>query len=88
MKLKYEFVINTVADKMIAVPVGGSLDDFNGLIKMNDVGVDIFNTLKNDVTEDEIVGIMKEKYADTPEDEIRETVKEFVGKLMSEGIVE
>lgn len=88
MKLKYEFVINTVADKMIAVPVGDSLDLFRGLIKMNDVGADIFNTLKNDVTEDEIVGIMKEKYADTPEDEIRETVKEFVGKLMSEGIVE
>ena len=41
----------------------------------------IFNMLKSDVTEDEIVGAMKRDYEDAAEEKIRETVSEFVGKL-------
>ena len=29
MKLKYNFVVNTVADNMVAVPVGDGLENFN-----------------------------------------------------------
>ena len=38
MKLKYNFVTNEVADKIVAVAVGGDLEKFNGFIKMNDTG--------------------------------------------------
>ena len=55
MKLKYNFVTNEVADKIVAVAVGGDLEKFNGFIKMNDTGAYIFNMLKSDVTEEEIV---------------------------------
>ena len=81
MKLKYNFVTNEVADKIVAVAVGDDLEKFNGFIKMNDTGAYIFNMLKNDVTEDEIVSAMKKDYEDATEEEIRETVSEFVGKL-------
>ena len=50
MKLKYNFVINQVTDKMVAVAVGGDLEAFNGFIKMNDIGAEIFEILKEDVT--------------------------------------
>ena len=81
MKLKYNFVTNEVADKIVAVAVGEDLQQFNGFIKMNDIGAYIFNMLKNDVTEDEIVSAMQKDYEDATEEEIRETVGEFVGKL-------
>lgn len=81
MKLKYNFVTNEVADKIVAVAVGDDLQQFNGFIKMNDIGAYIFNKLKNDVTEDEIVSAMQKDYEDATEEEIRETVGEFVGKL-------
>ncbi len=81
MKLKYNFVTNEVADKIVAVAVGDDLQQFNGFIKMNDTGAYIFNMLKNDVTEDEIVSAMQKDYEDATEEEIRETVGEFVGKL-------
>ena len=38
MKLKYNFITNEVADKIVAVAVGGDLEKFNGFIKMNDTG--------------------------------------------------
>lgn len=88
MKLKYNFVTNEVADKIVAVAVGEDLEKFNGFIKMNDTGAYIFNILKNDVTEDEIVEAMKKDYEDATEQEIRETVSEFVGKLKDADVLE
>ncbi len=88
MKLKYNFVTNEVADKIVAVAVGGDLEKFNGFIKMNDTGAYIFNMLKSDVTEEEIVAAMKKDYEDAAEEEIRETVSEFVGKLKEADVLE
>ena len=88
MKLKYNFVTNEVADKIVAVAVGGDLEKFNGFIKMNDIGAYIFNMLKSDVTEEEIVAAMKKDYEDAAEEEIRETVSEFVGKLKEADVLE
>ncbi len=87
MKLKYNFVINEVADKMVAVAVGGDLESFNGFIKMNDIGAEIFEILKNDVTIDEIVSIMLKKHPDATEDEARETVIGFVEELKKNEII-
>ena len=87
MKLKYNFVTNEVADKIVAVAVG-DLEKFNGFIKMNDTGAYIFNMLKSDVTEEEIVAAMKKDYEDAAEEEIRETVSEFVGKLKEADVLE
>ena len=88
MKLKYNFVTNEVSDKIVAVAVGGDLEKFNGFIKMNDTGAYIFNMLKSDVTEEEIVAAMKKDYEDAAEEEIRETVSEFVGKLKEADVLE
>ncbi len=87
MKLKYNFIINEVADKMVAVAVGGDLDNFNGFIKMNDIGAEIFEILKNDVTLDEIITQMLEKHPESTEEEAREAVTGFVAELKKNGIV-
>ena len=88
MKLKYNFISNEVADKIVAVAVGDDLQKFNRFIKMNDTGAYIFNMLKNDVTEEEIVAAMKKDYSDATEEEIRESVNEFVGKLKDADVLE
>lgn len=88
MKLKYNFVMNKVADQNVAVAVGDDLANFNGFLKMNDIGAYIFDMLKNDVTEDEIVAAMVKDYKDSTEAEIRETVQGFVAQLKENGIVE
>ncbi|MBR4073526.1 MAG: PqqD family protein [Clostridia bacterium] len=88
MKLKYTFVINEVADQMVAVPVGDDLGEFNGFIKMNDVGADIFELLKEDTTVDAMVEALKAKYTDATDDEIRENVEAFTAKLKESGVLE
>ena len=88
MKLKYEFVVNQVADQMVAVPVGDGLENFNGFVKMNDIGAEIFEMLKEDVTLEEIVEIMLKKHPEATKEEALETVTEFTEQLKKEGIVD
>ncbi|MBE6761490.1 MAG: PqqD family protein [Ruminococcaceae bacterium] len=88
MKLKYEFIINKVADKNVAVPVGDAMTNFSGFLKMNDVGAYIFNMLKTDVTEDDIVSAIAKEYSGATETEIRATVQDFTNKLKENGLVE
>ena len=87
MKLKYNFIVNEVAGKMVAVAVGDDLNEFNGFVKMNDIGAEIFDILKNDVTMEEIIKLMLEKHPDATEEEAKETVEGFVAKLKEEGII-
>ncbi len=87
MKLKYTFVINEVADQMVAVPVGDDLGEFNGFIKMNDVSADMFELLKQDTDVDAMVEALKVKYTDATEEEIRENVVSFTDKLKEAGVI-
>ncbi len=80
MKLRYEFVVQEVSDSFIAVAVGADASKFNGIVKMNKTSAFVFDQLKNDVTEDEIVAKMLEKY-DAEEKRIRKDVKDFIAKL-------
>lgn len=88
MKLKYNFIVNKVADTSVAVPVGNDGAAFGGYIKLNDTGASIFSLLKNDITEDEIVTALLKEYEDTDEQEVRETVTEFIKNLAEAGIIE
>ena len=87
MKLKYNFIINDVADKKVAVAVGGDLDQFNGFIKMNDIGAEIFEILKDDVTLDGIIDKMCEKHPESTRDEAAEAVGGFVAELEKSGLI-
>lgn len=88
MKLKYEFVVNEVADQMVAVVVGADMEKFNGFIKMNDIGSEIFELLKSEITLDEIIAEMLKKHPEATEEEARETITEFTDKLKAEGVLE
>ena len=87
MKLKYEFVVNEVADKFVAVPMGEGAEELNGFIKMNDVGAAIFECLKNGTDEEEIIKVLLSKFEGTKE-EARECYKSFTDKLNDAGVLE
>ena len=87
MKLKYKFVINEVADQMVAVVIGDDLEKFNGFVKMNDIGAYIFKKLENDVTEDMIVADMVKDYPDATEAEIRDTVSGVITGLKEKDLI-
>lgn len=88
MKLKYNFIINEVAGKMVAVAVGDDIDNFNGFVKTNAIGAEVLELLKNDITIEEITKKLSDKYSDTDAKEIESGVKDFIDGLKAEGVIE
>ncbi len=87
MKLKYNFVVNPVADKMVAVAVGEDLEKFGGFIKMNDIGAEIFEILKNDVTVDEAISAMQKKHPEETVETVTEVVTGFIDELKKSEVI-
>ena len=81
MKLKYDFVINQVAGETVAVSVGNNDGQFNGYIKLNETGAEIFKALKKDTTREQIVELLLQKYPDATENQVSESVDELLKKL-------
>ncbi len=87
MKLKYDFIVNEVAGQFVAVAVGDGVEQFGGFIKMNDIGAEIFEILKEDVTVDEVIAKMLEKHPESNLEEATEVVNGFIDGLKAEDIL-
>lgn len=88
MRLKYQFQIQEVAGKYCAV-VDSEDSSFNGIISMNQICKSVFEMLKEEVTEEEIVEELLKNYEESEKD-ISEGVRSFLqglkdNKLLDEG---
>lgn len=88
MKLKYNFVTNQVADSIVAVVVGEDMGKFNGFIKLNETGAQIFGFLKEDISMEKLIEEMAKLYPDETMDTVKETVENFVDQLVKAGVAE
>ena len=88
MKLKYNFVVNVVAGNMVAVAVGDDVPKFNGFIKMNRKGAEIFERLKTETTVDTVVEEMAKLYPESDVNEIKQSVESLVAKLKTAEVLE
>ena len=86
MKVDKEFILREIAGDYIIIPTGKTVLEFNGLITVNEVGVDIWNMLQEEVTfEDLVQGILAEY--DVEEEVAREDIQEFLNTLNEGGIL-
>ena len=87
MKLKYDFLIMEMNGEYSAVAVGEDAAKFHGMIKLNAVSADIMEQLKEDTTPYKIHAHLKEKYADSTDDEIGQTLAAFLTTLSRFGLL-
>ena len=86
MKLKYEFVIQPVADGYVAVSVGNADNTFSGMIRLNETGAFIMQQLQDEVSATTLVERMINKYH-ISRDDAEKAVNEFVNQLKKAEIV-
>ncbi len=73
MKLKYSFETIDMPDEIVAVPTGENAESLRGVVKLNKEGLEIFELLKEETTEEKIVDILDAKYQND-----RETLAGYV----------
>ena len=85
MRLKDGFITHEGAEEHITVPAGGV--SFSGMIRSNKTAGFIVECLKDEVTAEEIVEKMLEKY-DAPKERITRDVEDVLAKLWGIGALE
>ena len=78
MRLKNEFLTHTDGKDTFLVPSGGA--DFSGVVRGNKSFNNILELLQKNITEDEIVKSMREKY-NAPNGVIERDVKKVLDNL-------
>ena len=87
MKLKYKFIIRSVAGNSVALAVGDDNQKFNGMIKLNSVGEFIFKLLEKEITLDGIISEITNKY-DVSAEDAKEATLPFIDTLRQNGVIE
>ena len=80
MKLCGEFVVRQVMDNIVAIPVGQTALQLNGMIMLNDVSKTIWDSLEKGTDLESAVKAVTDSF-DVSADEARTDILEFCGKL-------
>ena len=78
MKLKPDFITQTIDNTQFLVPIGA--ESFQGIVRSNKTAAFIVDCLKEETTEEAIVDAMCKKY-DAPRDVIAADVKNILNTL-------
>lgn len=87
MKVKKGYVLREVADQVVVVPTGEQALNFNGILTLNSSGKFLWEQLQNDVTMDDLIAAMLNRYNVT-KDVAKKDIEEFIGILKSKNILE
>ena len=86
MRLKYTFETMKLDESIVAIPVGEGVNEYHGVIKLNETASFIFELLKNDITEESIVDALEQKY-DAPRDVLAKDVRKYIELFMEKGFL-
>ena len=78
MKLKSDFITQTIDNTQFLVPIGG--ESFQGIVRSNKTAAFIVDCLKEETTEEAIIDAMCKKY-DAPRNVITSDVKQILNTL-------
>ncbi len=87
MKLKSGFVLKSVGDNHIVVPVGAQTVDFRCMITLNDTGAFLWKLLETDQTKESLTAALLEEY-DVEEQRAAADVTAFLEKLQDSALLE
>ena len=87
MKVRKDFVLRETAGDYMIIPTGRTVQSFDGLITVNEVGADLWDMLQSEVTFDDLLRGILTIY-DVDEETAEEDIREFLDTLRESGILD
>ncbi len=88
MKIKEGMILSQVGGTFVAVPVGKAAKDFNGIVRLNESGANIWNKLEEGLNPEQIAVKLTEEYSNLVLTEAREAVMGVIDQLKTAGMLE
>ena len=87
MKLKEGFILHNVGAEHMVVATGETAKQFNGLVRNNATANYIFELLLEDITEEQVVEAMLEKY-DASREQVTADVNSMICQMRKAGFLD
>lgn len=86
MKLKEGFVLHTVGEEYVVVPVGEQTNSFHGMVRLNRSGAYLWARMQGEFTEESLAAALLEQY-EVSRERAAETVDAFICSLREGGLI-
>lgn len=86
MRLKDDFILHNTGEDFVIIATGEATKNFNGIIKLNNMGGEIISFLSNDISEEEIIKAIVEKY-EVEYETAREDILNLLDSLRKAGVI-
>ena len=86
MTVNKDFVVRTVADETMLIPVGKNVLKYNGIFTLSESGAMIYQLLCEGKTEEEIIAALAESLGET-EATLKSDYDEFISQLKEAEII-
>ena len=87
MKIKEDFLLRTLGDTNVVVPVGQASVDLRGMITLNATGAFLWKALQSEQTEERLTALLLETY-DVDAERATADVARFVQLLKDNNLLE
>lgn len=86
MRLKDDFILHNTGEDFVIIATGEATKNFNGIIKLNNMGGEIVSFLSNDISEENIIKAIVEKY-EVEYDTAKEDILNLLDSLRKAGVI-
>lgn len=86
MRLKDDFILHNTGEDFVIIATGEATKNFNGIIKLNNMGGEIVGLLTTDISEEEIIKAIVEKY-EVEYEIAREDILNLLDSLRKTGVI-
>ena len=80
MKIKDGFMLKKVGGQNVVVALGEASRSFNGIIRLNDTGVFLWQKLQQETSEEQLLAALTAEY-DIGEEQAKSDIAEFIAAL-------
>ena len=86
MRLKDDFILHNTGEDFVIIATGEATKNFNGIIKLNNMGGEIVGLLTTDISEEDIIKAIVEKY-EVDYDTAKEDIRNLLDSLRKAGVI-
>lgn len=86
MRLKDDFILHNTGEDFVIIATGEVTKNFNGIIKLNNMGGEIVGLLTTDISEEEIIKAIVEKY-EVEYATAKEDIRNLLDSLRKAGVI-
>ncbi len=87
MKVKSGFLLHTMGEEHVVVPVDNRTKEFRGMVRLNGTGAFLWEQLKEDTTKEAVVDKLIANY-EVSKEQAEKAVEKFTETLMNAGLLE